>query len=426
MKKLLLGTAVLAISLPFALVPACAKKEELTPSLRFSGETSVNYYVFKQSVREGNGGKGNGHHMEVADSRLNVDIFGKTEHFGGFEYSALLGLSGNPDDGKVQENRLKFKNEWGTLIAGDTRGIDDFMPVGAFAVMGAMGGFAGNYTSVLNQTTGTVITTDLAGAPKDSTKINYITPRIYGIQLGATFTPSTAHEGDQKLKTASPSGAKSLPFDKNQVGLGVNFKETFTNGIGVQLSATSLFGKTQAPTRLTRTAGGIVLPAAYRDTKSYALGTQLSYKEWQIGGEFIDNGKSQTAHQKFSLGGGNAVSTPLTGNDAGKAYSVALGYTYGKHKFAIGYYGSRRSIQSGYSKAKANIYSATWDRKLVPGLGIYIDANYADMKTDSRAVTDQTAFKAAASNLGLTASDLSDGVKNNRATIVGFGTKLKF
>jgi len=420
MNKLLLGTAVLAISLPLASVDA-ASKSELTPSLRFSGETSVNYYGFKQSVREGNGGKGNGHHMEVADSRLNVDIFGKTEYFGGIEYSALLGLSGNPDNGNVQENRLKFKNEWGTLIAGDTRGVDDFMAVGAFAVMGATGGFAGNYTSVLNQTTGTVITTDLAGAPKDSTKVIYVTPRISGVQAGITFTPSTGHEGDQKLKTVSPSVAKSLPFDKNQVGLGINFKETFTNGLDVRLSATSLFGKTQAPTRL-KVAENTV-PATFKNTQSYALGAQFGYHDWVIGGEFIDNGKSQVGRQDFSTG----LSRPATGGNAGKVYSVALGYTFGKHKVAVGYLESTRNLQSGFSsKAKAKVYSATWDRKIAPGLGIYAGINHADMKTASEAVAAQNALKSNASDLGLSASDIADGVGNNRATTVEGGVKLKF
>jgi hypothetical protein len=49
------------------------------------------------------------------------------------------------------------------------------------------------------------------------------------------------------------------------------------------------------------------------------------------------------------------------------------------------------------------------------------------MKTDARAVAAQSALKATgAAAVGLTSSDIADGVKNNRATIVGFGTKMKF
>lgn len=417
MKKFLLGTAALTIVLPFMAMPLGAK-DELKPSLKFTGETSVNYYAFRQSAREGNKGKGNGHHVGVEDSRFNVDIFGKTEAFGGLEYSALIGLSGNPDDGRVQENRLKFKNEWGTLIAGDTRGVDDFMAVGAFGVMGGTGGFAGNFTNVLNQTTGTIITTDLAGAPKDATKVVYVTPRIGGVQGGLSFTPSTAHEGDHKLETISTKGAKSAPFDKNQVGLGLNFKETFANGIDVKLSATALLGKAQAPVRFT-----IGQPMRYKDTQAYALGAHLKYSDWEIGGEFIDNGKSRVANQDFAPG---PVATNITGRDAGKAYSVAVGYTYGKHKFTAGYFGSTRKVLTGYKHAKTNIYSGVWDRKIAPGLGVYVEANYVDMKTDPRAVADQNNFKSVAGTLGLAADDVADGVKSSNAHIFIVGTKLKF
>jgi hypothetical protein len=377
--------------------------------------------MFNQSQREGNGGKGNGNHIGLEDSRINAEVFGKTEQFGGFEYSALIGLSGNPDDGNVQENRIKLKNEWGTLIGGNTRGVDDFMAFGGFSVMGATGGFAGNYTNILNQTTGTIVTTNLAGASKDATKIIYVTPRINGVQAGIHFVPSAAHKGDHKLQSASPSGAKSLPFDKNQVGVGINFKETFSNGFDVKLSATSLLGTTQAPARLT-----VNQPVNYRNTQAYAIGAQFGYQGWEIGGEFIDNGKSQTPKQKFSLNGNNIQLDPVSGNDAGKAYDIALAYTYQKHKFALGYYGSSRKVETGYKKARTSIYSVTWDRKLAPGLGVYIGANRVIMKTDDRAATDQANFKAAASKLGLSTNDLQDGVKSNQATIIEVGTKLRF
>jgi outer membrane protein OmpU len=433
MKKLLLGTATFALGLSVFPINGYAKEEQ-SPSLKISGETQVNYYGLKQSVREGNGGKGNGHHVGVDDSRVNFELFGKTKSFGGFEYSALLGLSGNADDGNPRENRIKLKNEWGTFIAGNSRGVDDFMAVGSFSVMGATGGVTGNYDNVVNVSTGAVISKDLVGRPKDATKVSYITPRINGFQLGVSFTPSTAHKGDHKLETASPKAAKSLPFDKNQVGLGINFKETLANGLNINLSATSLFGNTQNPVRLTKLND---YPVHYHNTQSYMLGAHFKYQDWELGGEFIDNGKSRvtthnlgtyldSAKQGSNYNFTNKIPTRITNADAGQAYSVALGYTYGKHKWAIGYYDSTKNIQAGYNKAKANVYSATWDRKLAPGLGIYAEANYVDMKTDKKAADDQNSLKKGAKELGLSDSDLNDGIRSNKATVFVVGTKLKF
>lgn len=432
--RLLMGTATFALGFFFLSMEAYSKEEQ-SPSLKFSGQTEVNYYGLKQNVREGNNGKGNGHHMAVDYSKVNFDVFGKTKAFGGLEYSALLALSGNADDGAPIENRIKLKNEWGTLIAGNTRGVDDFMAVGSFSVMGATGGVAGNYDNVVNVSTGAVISKDLVGRPKDATKVSYVTPRLNGIQAGITFTPSTAHKGDHKLETTNPKAAKSQPFDKNQVGVGLNFKEKFGNGIETNLSATAIFGNTQAPVRLTK----LKQPLSYHNTQAYMLGAHFKYKDWEIGGEFIDNGKSRVASHNL----GSYLDSAPKGADgkydftrarfdraqksnAGQAYSVALGYTLGVHKWAVGYYGSTKNIQSGYNKAKANVYSATWDRKLAPGLGIYAEANYVDMKTDKKAADDQNSLKKGAKELGLSDSDLNDGIRSNKATVFVVGTKLKF
>ena len=424
MTKFLLSSTALVIALPFVSpVHAAKPAKELTPAVKFSGETSFNMHGFKQSKREGNGGKGNGHHMEVADSRFNVEISQKLENYGGLECSGLIGLSGNPDNGNVQENRLKLKGNWGTLILGNTRGPDDFMAVGAFAVMGATGGFAGNFTNVFNQTTGAVVTTDLAGRPKDATKAIYITPRIGGFQAGLGFTSSTVHKGDHKLETINPSAAKSSPFDKNQLNLGVNFKEVFANGLKLKASATGLFGKTQNPIRPT-----IAVPMSYHDTKSYALGLQLGYQGWDFGAEYINNGKSQVAKYSYTKNALGAVSAAnLTGADAGKAFSLALGYELTKKDaVALGYYSSKRKVRSDYSKAKANLYSATWDHKLGPGLGLYAEGNIVHMKTDDQAVSDQNNYKALARDIGLNGGDLADGVGKNTFKGVIAGIKLKF
>ncbi len=65
------------------------------------------------------------------------------------------------------------------------------------------------------------------------------------------------------------------PFDKNQVGVGLNFKEKFGNGFETNLSATAIFGNTQAPVRLTK----LSRPVDYHKTQSYMLGAHFKYKD---------------------------------------------------------------------------------------------------------------------------------------------------
>lgn len=407
MKKILLATTALAIALPVLSISVEAK-EIKTPALRMSGQSTFNYFAFNQTIREANNGKGGGHHMAIEDSRINFDIFGKADALGGLEYSFLVGLSGSTSlDKNVEESRLKFKGEWGTILLGNTRGVDDFMSVGAFDVMTATGGFAGNYTHVTNPSNGVITTVDLQGAPKDFTKATYVTPRVNGVQAGITFTPHTQHKGDDKLFSHTSTLSTKQPFDKNQVGLGLNYKETFGNGVDVKLSGTLLYaGKTMRAARQGTTEGNVnaALLAPRARTKSYALGGVLGWKDWKIGGEFIDNGQSQTRED-------------VQGSDAGKAYSLALGYNYGVDSFAFGWYGSSRNLQNNSLKAKANVWSLTWDRKLAPGLSVYAEGNFFDYKTDANL-----------KNETLSANNKFEatGVENNRGHVVIVGSKIKF
>ena len=425
MHKIRLSTTALVMGLPLLTnhITAAMPGKESTPSLKLSGETSFNMHGFTQNKTRGNRGKGFGQHMEVADSRINIEIFQKLENYGGLECSGLIGLSGNPSNGNVQENRIKLKGEWGTLIFGNTRGPDDFAAVGAFAVMGATGGFAGNFTSTINQSTGTVLTTDLAGRPKDATKAVYVTPRISGFQGVIGLTTDTTQKGDRKLETQNPSDARSHPYDRNQIGLGLNFKQTLMNGLDIKVSATGLRGNTRNP------ISAPSVPMAYHKTQSYALGLQLGYRDFKFGAEYINNGKSHVAKYSYALNnaGNNVVASRVTGADAGRVCSVAVGYTINKkNDVSLGYYGSTRKIKTDYKKSKANVYSATWDHKLGPGLGVYLEGNYVQMKNDARTVSDQDSYKKAATKVGLSSNDIADGVGKNIMKGAIAGVKLKF
>jgi hypothetical protein len=72
----------------------------------------------------------------------------------------------------------------------------------------------------------------------DSTKVTYFTPRIAGIQVGASFTPQTGSEG-QDVANDDPT-VNGSQFE-NHIGLGINYTETFNN-VEIGVSATGGFG----------------------------------------------------------------------------------------------------------------------------------------------------------------------------------------
>ncbi|AIL13577.1 hypothetical protein IM40_08960 [Candidatus Paracaedimonas acanthamoebae] len=429
MKKILLTSTAVALALPFAAEHASAAIEGQTPRLQISGELSPQFHVLTNKKREENKGKGFGQHLAIEDSRINFDVLGKTDALGGLEYGFLAGMSLDTNEtNNIEEARISLKNQYGTIMVGDTRGVDDFMAVGPWKVMGGTGGgIYGNMTSTYQPTSGVRFSGDLVGTPKDATKINYITPRFAGFQAGVTYTPHSAHDGAAKLFSHTNSGRvtqhffPAQPFDQAQIGVGVNYKNTFQNGLNAQLSFTGLFGHTKNGKNSTEAylpsataINNLVdnIPSKVRNTKAFALGAVVGFKGWQIGGEYINNGKSGEPRA-------------LKGSNAGHVYSAAIGYSWNVNSVAAGYSHTARKLGTGFSKAKADVYTLTYDHKFAPGLEGFIEGNFAKQKTDAKYVNfvnsvktlsaDKDSFKAT-----------NDAVGNSNTKGVMIGSRIRF
>jgi hypothetical protein len=356
------------------------------PGLEISGETSTNFYLFKTKRTEENRGKGRGTHLGVEDSRLNFEVFGKaSECLGGLEYSFLIGISGNPESGEnpIQENRIKLKGEWGTFLAGDTRGFTDFGAVGVFYFLGGTGGILGNYKEVINETTGTVIRDDLTNrfTPKDQTKLIYITPRVYGFQAGYSFTPDGSHKGEEDLHSHTPTtaGVRSVVGDARFAGsniseYGINFKKKFAQCVDVAASFTAMNGGIRDLRRLLVTSPVVNqanAPWPRHRLNAYAIGAVLEWAGISIGGEFLNNQKSGQLKA-------------LNGCNLGKVYTVGAGYKTGPNAFSLAYLHSKRDLGHlgllNFGHTKSDVVSLTYDRTIAPGLEAYMEGVLFKMK----------------------------------------------
>ncbi|MBA4749422.1 MAG: hypothetical protein H2057_02255 [Alphaproteobacteria bacterium] len=438
MTKGLLGVSAVALLTSLVAFPQVqaasagdAPKVDVAPKVELSGETNVVYYVFngKKNTKDQNGGKGNGHHIDIQDARLNVEAIGVAELYGGLEYSALFGIVGDPEDGQtsVEETRIKLRGPWGFLIAGNSRGVDDRMSRGAFSVMGATGGFNGNYDRVVNMSTGVLGGVDMVGTQKDANKLTYVTPRVYGLQAGVSVTPDGRQKGYAKLRTIGNRDSSDKTFDKNNVSLGLNYNHKFANGLGLTATATAVFGNAQIARRLEALAANAVANRVAetfysgdrKRSASYALGLLLDYGAFDFGIEYVDNGKSQ-------------VHKAIMGRNAGYAFSGAIGYKFGVNRVALGYQHTERKLGTGFRhfgvvdiisadnpKARMDVISVTYDRTLAKGLGLFAEGNVMRSRTDSRWVALQNQAKAVNSGL-------SDGVGKNNAGIVMTGLKVRW
>ncbi len=393
-----------------------------TPGLEISGGTSFNAYAFNQSVR---GKKGGTTHFDVSYSRINFEVLGKADHrLDCLEYSFLIGLTGNTEDNKtaVEENRIKLKHRWGTFMGGVHRGVTDFMSVGGFTFKRGTGGVTGNYKNIANITSGAVVKNDPVGHGKDRTKITLITPRIEGFQIGWSFTPDGEHSGEAKLNslTAAKAGLVT-PAGKNIQEVAVNYKKDYANGLGLQLSATGLFGSLKpispnAAPVAPATVGGQV----FDDIRSYALGFVLSYAGFSFGGEYLNNGNSLGLISYKEVG----VTHTVVGGDAGRMYSVALGYQKGRHGVTAGYLHSKRKLGKAataavtdFGNVRANVLSISYDYKLAKGLKVYAEATSFDFKQSN---------KPGAEAWSVAAGKGTDFVGNNAGRAFIIGTSVSF
>jgi hypothetical protein len=428
-----------------------------TPRLKISGEGTFHGMFHRQKQREQNAGKGNGVHFEMGDARINFDVFGKASQLKGLEYSLLLGLNGDTNETQnIQELRLKLKGDWGTVFLGNSTGVENFMSVGPWQnVFGGTGGADGNYTHAINRTSGAVVSVQPLGRTKTSTKFSYVTPRIMGFQAGVSFTPNTKHLGEQRLFTLNNTqdtgyvagnsnyqgilgangGGNALPFEKNNVAFGVNYKNKFSNGFDVAASALGIWGKTQAPQGRVATTGFANPNSANQSsfgrrdkTQTYLLGIVFGYAGFEAGFEFIDNGKSQEI-------------SSLQRNDAGKVYNFGAAYNLGPDKWSLGYAHTTRKLGGGIlqgnlglisvpdlGKATGNVYSIAWDRKLAPGLSVFVEGDY--FKFDTNPLMNINPGYAGYQGWWIQGSAASnkesDFVDSNRGHVGMVGVKVKF
>ena len=425
MKKFLLGsTALLGAAL---FVGGEAKAEAVapamsTPKLTISGQSTFNAWWFtNHDVKTRNDGDfgqgfglgafdagtntfaqtdltgdnqkgfGRGYLFTMDDSRLKFDVSGKTDP--GMDYGFVVIVNTDTQqtsyDKTMKEHYIFAGGSWGRLTMGDTDGVEDIMAFGGFDPLGGTGGFDGNFDRVVNFVTGTITSVDLVGDTGKSTKVMYQTPRYYGFQAGISFTPQTGHQGEAKINSSHDygKGGELNAFDRRSIAGGLNFLNKWNNGFEWGLSGTAVFAKTQpeftgAQWAIIDSDGTVVAQGNgnRKNTASYAIGTVMRYAGFEFGFEFGDNGKSQ---QLKDLQAETGVKSK-----AGWFIDMGLAYNWGPTKFSVGYmYTKRKGIQldateTGFEKSKnrANIFTASIDHKLAPGVGVYFEYAHYDMK----------------------------------------------
>ena len=425
MKNKLLGTSALIAVLTAAAAHVSADAGQ-APTMSMSGNAKFQAYGFSNSkgvsanntnnaVARPSYGYGQGYAF-TQNGELDFVVAGVAAN--GLEYNYTLILTGDTSaQNAIQENRIEFKGNWGTFQAGDKVGPEDILMTDAANVLGATGGFDGDWNKVINETSGVFTGDSMMADTGTTTKVVYYTPRFSGFMLGAAFTPSSAHKGNAIINTNGATGGNgSVGSGYNNHGVSsgaLNFSHEFTNGFGMSLTAAGINASSS------KSNSGALAQKSLRTMSAWQLGGLFNYQGWQLGLGYLDNQKSGTMSNSVTTG------SPLSGYNGGKAWSGALGYTFGDNKVAFGYQGTTQNNgKSGSTqyKGKADIYSVTADHTLAPGLGVYAEYDYLRMRIPNAALA-QLANNQVINNVN---SSTGNQTSSNNASVFILGTKISF
>lgn len=391
-------------------VPAPAFSELATPTLKISGSTSFNSWFFHNDKKLLQGSRersacrlqkyGRGQLFTVDDSRLKFAVEGKLDT--GMDYGLVFALDATVGATKtLRENYLFFGGSWGKITAGDTYGVLSSMTFGGYDQWGGTGFIDGSdFDRVVNYTTGVFHSVNLVGDTNRDTKISYFTPRWEGFQAGITYVPRTEHRGEEDINSITSTVSPKKPFDTDNISNGINFIHKFANGFEMALSASSVFAA--------KTHAEFTGAKHRRKTFSYAFGGTFGYEDIGFSLEYGNNNRSREFKNHRV--------------NAGQFIDFGLSYKWGATKFSTGYYYSWRKALSEHNKSRNATLSAVTaavDRKLAPGLGVYVEYAYFNMKNGI------AKGEAARLNKNNTC-DFVGGVSSNKANVFVIGSRLVF
>lgn len=228
--------------------------------------------------------------------------------------------AGGDDTVNADDAYIYLDNGFGLFQLGRTSGAEDDMALSAATIAPGTGGIDGD-TANLGQ-----VEIETSG---DAAKISYFTPRIGGVQFGASYTPDLGDAEDENDRVIDL---------ENYVGLGLNFVRTFGE-TELSLATVASFAESEF--------------SDADDLKAYAVGGTLALDQVQLGASYGHSASDFFFDNDFATLG---VTVGVGEGEAG------LGYNFVDEK----------------SAGITHIFVLSGDTPILPNVELQGDVSYAD------------------------------------------------
>ena len=357
MKKILIGTTALLAAATIA--PAAQASEPVKLSLGGFYE----YWV--AGAKQDSGISANSFDIQGEGE---IYFNGSTVLDNGMTIGVMVQLEAgtdNNDDDIIDESYLYVSGKYGKLTLGSTDNVAYLMrataPNAAYTEVDDTAipdyllnpGFADNITDM--------------GFDGDANKIIYMTPKLYGLQAGVSFTPSNNAGGDDSSAGLTNS---------ETIGKAVSFDEAWAASVSYE--------RDLGPVGMLATAGYTVAQGAGNvagdsgKAQDWAFGLNLTYQGFTLGGAY--RGVSANSDSGFSV-------------YDGYAWDAGLMYADGPYAVSLNYRKSKTEGEEGNGSNTIDTYALGAKYTLGAGVDLWGQLAYADYDaTDTGLVDNKGAF----------------------------------
>jgi len=351
-------------------------------TVNFSGSANIYSGMSFQQV-EDNGKKDGRPHFSVGDAELVATVAVQPSNKN-FKVKYVVSLETiHASSLFIKKHYFEFAGKFGTLQFGNTKGVENVMQQHGTYLSGGAGGLFGALPGMFNYAAGTISGVDPVGYTNRSTKLNFISPKVYGFQLGLSYTPKVSHVGRDAQNVDRPGSAtshgnesgiypdkKNMPYGTNNFSVALSHSDSIDE-FSWNVGASYTFEKSKLKLK------DVTETTDLRNTNVYQIWGQLSYSGWTLGVGMIDNGVSRLPKVALPVVTGRDFGYlgDFYKGDAGRSYNIGLSWKNSDWKVAFVYLHSNRKTDD-VNKAINNNYVLTVDRKIADGVKLFTELAY--------------------------------------------------